>query len=715
MFRRRIKWFWILLTAVTVIIVARLVEMQVVRADEYQALANRLLMRPVRYLRPPRGSILDRRGTPLVSDEPASDISVHYAVLTGQEDHLRTVARELCKPGGPAAAKSTAEVVAELREEIPGLYRRLSELTGQPLAEFAKRAEETSRRVERVRAVVARHAGHDQPVAEEYELHPLIEGVDNDLALAVRMELEKYSWLKQPLLRVVPSSRWVAHDVDACVHVLGRLGAVSRERIEQDPLAGDDLRRLRPGDQCGISGVERLAETVLRGTRGRVVDDFDGTTLEYREPERGSDIYLTIDADLQRRTLAVLDEAVNSSVNPAGGSAVVIDVATREVLVLASYPAYEYDRYSANYERLRRDTRWTPLRFRAVSGQYPPGSTCKAITLIGGLSEGVINEHERIHCTGHLLPDKPDSFRCWIYNQYGVTHDSRDPAGQNAELAIRNSCNIYFYKVGDRLGPARLCEWFSRFGFGRLQGTGLIEESRGIVPTEEWLKQSRGREYQAADAWNFAIGQGEVTATPLQTANVAASVASGCWEPVHLARTADGDYLGPAADAPIEFDEQALRILRAGMWRVVNEPGGTGQHARLDRRDYELCGKTGSAQAIPRVVTSRFTFEWPDGTREVVIAPTKEDARATFADEQPTLVGRHAAARFPESLAGEKLPAHAWFIGYTQSTETRRGAAPQRGAYAISVIIEFGASGGRVAGPVAKQIAELVLERMPAE
>lgn len=699
MFRKRLTWFWILLTGVALVLVARLVEIQIVRADQYEDLATRMLTRPVRYLRAPRGRILDRQGRVLMSDEPSSDVSIHYAVLTGQSrSYLHAWARRLRRLGEFPNSLTTDEIAAQLRLDIADMWQRLAELTGHPVSEFIERGERIRRQVERIRAAVRVRTGVDQPVAEEFTLHPVIEDVDDEIALAIRLEMERYPWL-----RVVPGSRRVAHDADAVVHLLGRLGAVSQEHLEGDPLRGDKLRGLHPGDRCGITGIERVAETALRGTRGYIVEEFDGTQLERTDPVAGDDITLTIDIELQEHVLDLLAAAVEQGVSPAGGAAVVIDAATREVLALVSYPGYSYDRYHEDYDRLIRDAKGLPTRFRAVNGLYPPGSTCKAITLVGALAEGVTTEHERIHCTGYLLPDKPDQFRCWIYNRFLTTHDAAQPEGQNAEDAIRNSCNIYFYQVGGRLGPQRLCEWFARFGFGRLQGTGLIEEARGIVPTEQRLQ----RPLRPADAWNFAIGQGEVTATPLQVANVAATIAAGRWAPIHLIRGADGHR----ESAGTVIDRNAMRILRTGMWRVVNERGGTGTHARLTRDDYVMCGKTGSAQASPRPVTYRYTFEWPDGRRETVIDYLEQDALERFADEKPERVGKHAVERYPALEAGEPLPSHAWFMGFTQPADTPRGDEPQGRVYAIAVIIEYGGSGGRVAGPIAKQIAEHLLAK----
>jgi penicillin-binding protein 2 len=713
-FARRLHWLAFLLLLVVGALTARLVDIQVVHAHEYEALLDRLLLRPPVYLRAPRGSILDRQGRLLVSDAPAFDICVHYDVITGRRRYVEALAarREL---SADASGRDVGPVADAIQRQIDGMWSRLGELTSVSERELRDRAQRTRERVERIREEVARRTGVDQPIDEERVLHPLVQGVDEATALAVQLEFRG-----QPWLAVEPGTRRAAaREADALVHVLGRLGSATPERIAEDPLRGDGLRELRPGDLCGVSGVERVADTVLRGTRGRVVEDFSGRVLETAAAQVGHNAALTIDLDIQTRVLEILGDAVDHAEHPAGGSAVVIDAATREVLALVSYPIYSYDAYSSEYERLAADARWLPLRLRAVADHYPPGSTCKAITLVGALSESEIGENERIHCDGHLLPNDPTKFRCWIYNQYSTTHDASQPEGQNAEDAIRNSCNIYFFRAGERLGPQRLCDWFGRFGLGRTQGIGLIEESPGIVPTGEWLMATQGRRLQTADAWNYSIGQGEVTATPLQSANVAATIATGVWAPVRLVRDEDGAWLGGGDAQSQPFDERALNVLRRGMWRVVNEDGGTARTARLDLSEYELCGKTGSAQAVPRVITRLFTLEWPDGRRETVVAGTEaaaleraargSRAGAEDASGRARIVGSVAHERFPAWQPGEKLPSHAWFIGFTQPRGTRRGAAPQGRCYAVSVLIEYGGSGGRVAGPVAKRIVEAIL------
>ncbi|MBN2448370.1 MAG: hypothetical protein JXO22_16705 [Phycisphaerae bacterium] len=709
MFRKRLQWFVALLTLVALVVVARLVDVQVLQAAEYEALAARILTQAPRYLPAPRGDILDRFGRPLVSDEASANISMHYAVLTFSDRYryLSAVAREMRKRGTYPDTMSTREIVEELQKDVVLTWRRLEDLTGTPVTEFVARAEEIRSRIERIRQGVEARTGTKQSIVEEYAFHPIIENADRELVLAVRMELEQYPWV-----RVEPATQRVAHDVDALAHLVGRQGQASAERIADDSFADDELRRLRPGDVCGITGVERVGEAVLRGVRGRVVEDFDRVVLDRVEPVHGQDVYLTIDVDLQREALRRLGEAIEASVSPSGGSVVILDVATREVLALVSYPTYHYDTFSENYESLRQDTRRLPTRFRAVATAYPPGSTCKAITVVGGLADHKIAPGDHITCDGYLLPDKRDRFRCWIMNQYGLTHGP-----QNAELAVKNSCNIYFFKLGGRLGPEGLCKWFGEFGFGRSAGTGLIEESRGVVPTDTWLARYRPDMPlpQPSDAWNWAIGQGEVSATPLQVANVAATVASGRWEPVRLASGADGRWLGDVDEPPIGIDEAALRVLRRGMWRVVNDmtPGdrGTGYKAALDSGEWELCGKTGSAQAQPHVVNCKYVMEWADGRRETVVATTREDALAMFDEPKPEIVGWRSNERYPEILPDGRLPAHAWFMGYTQKKGTALGARPTGRSYAIGVLVEFGGSGGSVAAPLAKEIMEWMLAR----
>ena len=182
---------------------------------------------------------------------------------------------------------------------------------------------------------------------------------------------------------------------------------------------------------------------------------------------------------------------------------------------------------------------------------------------------------------------------------------------------------------------------------------------------------------------------------------------------MRLARDENGSWLTDAnAEPPVEFDERLLLVLRRGMWRVVNEPGGTAYSgAHFDNPHYEMCGKTGSAQASRRVISKEYTLEWPDGSREIVVASSRHEALSRYAGEKPIVVSDRIHELFPSGSGPDsKLPSHAWFMAYTQPRSTARGARPRGKSYAISVIIEYGGSGGRVSGPLAREIAKLLLE-----
>lgn len=705
-------WFFIgILGTLTLVIGARLVDIQVVNASQYAALVDVVSPKQIAYIRPPRGSILDRNGRVLVADEPSADVTMYYSVLKLDGTYLQRRAERALYHGEISGDLTPEAVVAQYKREIDQIFIRLAEITGTPRTEIKDRIDHLVDRVTRIRKKVG------QPIREEKMWHPIIEDLDQATALRIQIELPDSPWI-----RIQPGSRRRSHDVDAVAHLIGRMGILRKDRLAQfytDPYAGDELRELGVRDRHGIGGIELLAESELRGKRGKFMQNFATGVKERIPPEPGTDVVLTIDMDVQEQIYDLLVKAVADSPHPAGAAAVVLDVDSREVIAAVSYPSYSYEDFSENAGALYADTLLTPTRARAIQNRYPPGSTCKAITTFGALADAVASPAEKLHCTGHLLPNKPNKFRCWIYKQFGVTHDSEYPSGQTAADAIRNSCNIYFFRVGERLGADRLCHWFSEFGLGRGAGTGLIEEASGVVPTREWLAKNPKRKVQPSDPWNWSIGQGEVSMTPLQVANVAATIASGEWRPVTIAQTRDGKRLGDHDLPPRQIPAAALRPVRQGMYRVVNEDGGTAfDYARLDNNEFadtKFCGKTGSAQTSRRVLSRRYYFEYEDGRREIIVAPTKELAEEQFSDPKPKLVGHRAVDVFPTPTEENPgLPAHAWFMGYTQSADTPIGGTPRGKSYAISVLIEFGGSGGRVAGPVAKQIVELLLTQKQA-
>ena len=198
-------------------------------------------------------------------------------------------------------------------------------------------------------------------------------------------------------------------------HVLGRTGRVSAEHIAEDPNADDPFARYRADEDRGITGAERAAESLLRGRRGQKVLDRDGNIIlsEMIEAENGRDVALTIDVALQARLYRLMHETVGKIPESNGGAIVVLDVPTREVLALVSYPAYDPNRFDELYASLRDDTEHLPLRFRAIANRYAPGSTIKPLACLTGLTSGVITLDSQETCTGYLFESHRDRWRCW--------------------------------------------------------------------------------------------------------------------------------------------------------------------------------------------------------------------------------------------------------------------------------------------------------------
>ncbi|MBI4864176.1 MAG: hypothetical protein HY815_28560 [Candidatus Riflebacteria bacterium] len=650
----------------------------------------------------PRGAIRDRTGRVLVADGPCWDIGIRYEVVvaracpedkTLQDEYLLRVARQRASGGLADPDAARRRMATRLAREVDATWAEIAELTGLSNEELSGRCQRAVARVRAMKAAVARRHGRESVIAEERSYRPIgrIYGQPAGGRAAGRFDLV-------PWVRLTRSVARHAEGRDTLVHVLGRIFPANERRAAADPLAGDPLRRLEVGDLCGISGAERLGDPELRP---RI--DAAGTA------RAGADVRLTIDAELQQAVYRILERAVKASPSPCGGAAVVLDVATGEIRALVSYPAHPYDLSLAASDELADDARWMPLRFRAVSGVYPPGSTIKPATLYAALAEGAATPATRVTCSGRFRKDIPDSFRCWVFNRSGDTHGV-----EIAETALRDSCNIFFFTAGDTMGASPLVRRLEPFGLGTTQGTGLIEESPGILPTPAWLAAHRPQlpRHQRADAWNYAFGQGEMSVTPLQMANIAATIARGRFEPVTLMTDAAGRRIGASRDMGPRLDERWLSTVRRGLWRVVNEKGGTAEVAKIDASVGTLCGKTGSAQAVPRVLSRKFVFELPDGTEGPMVAPTIERARARLSIPDARLVKQEVLERYPVAAEGT-LPSHAWFIGYTRQPRSSRETPVSTGSYALSVLIEYGGGGGAVAGPVARDIARRLLEPAP--
>jgi penicillin-binding protein 2 len=397
--------------------------------------------------------------------------------------------------------------------------------------------------------------------------------------LARRLDFE----LPGIVVERVPMRRYPAGGLAA--HLLGYVGEASESQMAADGL--------KSGAVVGQSGVEKVYNRILMGTDGerRVTVNSVGreiSTLDDVAATEGQRIELTIDLDLQK--------AAEDGFRALGyaGSAVILDPRTGEVLALVSLPGYDPNDFAAGINRatwsqLNTD-RLRPLQNRAIQGRYSPGSTFKAVVATAALEEGIITPDFNVYCPGGAT-FYGRFFQCNVKGGHGVV---------DLRHAIEKSCNVYFYTVGNMLGVDRMHKWAQMLGLAGRTGIDLPNESESLVPSTAWKKAKTGEKWYAGETISVAIGQGQVSVTPLALAALYAAVANGgVWYPPHLLKaTNNGDgWTVPPPQAPrgTRLKPETIAALHDGFWLVVNG-AGTGGRARVEGMD--VSGKTGTAQVI---------------------------------------------------------------------------------------------------------------------
>lgn len=383
-------------------------------------------------------------------------------------------------------------------------------------------------------------------------------------------------------------------------HILGRTGQISSDEYNKNKQNGYGIN-----DTIGKQGIERWAEKYLRGKDGvtGTYTEIDGKTVELsegQEPVPGNYVMLTIDYDIQ----ATLEKSLENTIKAIGGDcnaggAVVLDVNTGDTLAIASYPTYDMTTFDKDYSKLVQNES-NPMLNRAVSGLYSPGSTFKPLTAIAGIQSGVVTPKEHITCTGIYDYYKDYQPSCWIWSEYNSTHGAQD-----VTHAIENSCNVYFYELGRRLGIDRLDEYAKKFGLGEYTGIELTEETAGHMASPEYKKQAvvnvTDSDWFGGDTLQAAIGQSYSLFTPVQLANYCATIANGGTRyKVNLIdsirSSVDGSVVeefGSEVVEKIDMDPQTVDQIHNGMKKVVDEGS-----ARSIFEGYPIAvgGKTGTAQ-----------------------------------------------------------------------------------------------------------------------
>src|SRR5438128_5529015 len=444
-----------------------------------------------------------------------------------------------------------------------------------------------------------------------------------------------------PVLEMIPLQRRRYLPGGFLAHVAGYVGEVSEQQIE----ASND--KLRPGDFAGKTGLERQYNDLLQGTDGmrRVVVNSVGKEVDRlatQEALCGKQILLTIDYDLQQ----VAEQALGAR----PGAAVALDPRTGEVLAMVIHPALDPNdsavRISANDWKSLNEDRQKPLLNRAIQAQLAPGSVFKIVTATAMLEDKNPPENFTTFCPGYAT-FYGRQFKCWVYGKssHGVV---------GLHKAILESCDIFFYNVGMRLGIDRLSYYGSKFGLGRKTGIDLPEELPGLMPSAEWVERVYHRKWYAGETISVSTGQGAVITTPLQLARMIGGIAmGGVFKQPHLLKDAPN-----VGEERFALSEPTVEKITDAMYGVVNEEGGTARSIRLP--GIEVSGKSGTAQVIGYATRDR--------------------------------VGKQ-----------KQFEDNAWFVGY----------APRRNPEIVVAVLvqESGKHGGEAAGPVVKDVIKAYYDK----
>jgi penicillin-binding protein 2 len=444
-----------------------------------------------------------------------------------------------------------------------------------------------------------------------------------------------------PVLEMISVSRRRYLPDGFLSHAVGYVGEVSEQQIDASN------GKLRMGDYAGKSGLERQYNDILMGTDGkrRVIVNSIGKEvgpLPAQEAVPGKQIQLSIDLDLQ--------QVAEQSLGARPGAVVALDPRTGEVLAMASHPALDPNDFAVSvsadeWKKLNEDPE-KPLLNRAIQAQLAPGSVFKIVMATAMYETKAVPESFTAFCPGYGT-FYGRQFKCWVFGKssHGVVDVHR---------AVNQSCDVFFYNLGVRLGIDRISYYATKFGLGHKTGIDLPSEETGLMPSEEWVQRVFHRKWYPGETVSVAVGQGAVTTTPLQLARLIGGIASGgVFMQPHMLKDAPnvGEDKFPLSDSTVEK-------ITDDMYGVVNK-GGTG--AALKLQDIEFSGKSGTAQVIGY------------------------SSRDRFGGKQ------------------KKFLDNAWFVGY----------APRRNPeIVVSVLVqESGKHGGEAAGPVVKDVIKAYYDK----
>jgi len=585
--RQKIKIVIALLLIAISILFVRLGYLQIIKGAEFRQKSENNSVR-FRKIKPLRGLIMDRNGVVLVDNRPSFDVIYIPSKVKGSELSV---------------------------EKLKDLYKSKS-------LEFS----------------------YDQSISKTAKPYSPIK-LEKNVSME-KVALVETNALNLPGIYIDVSPVRLYLDGEVLASVIGYTGEISQEDLEKN---NDEYAY---GDILGKHGLEKFFDAYIRGRRGAELVEVNVYGKEIKnlgrnDPVSGYNLVLTIEADLQK--------AVGEAFEGRAGAAVVLDTRDGSVLAMFSSPSFDPNLFNSGisydqWDKLQNNP-LSPLSNKAISGQYPPGSTYKLIIAAAALEEGIITPDTKVFCKGSFTLGNR-TYRCWNKHGHGWV---------NLHQAIVESCDVYFYTVGKMLGVDKIAEYAKRFGLGEASGIDLPGEKSGLIPTKEWKLKRRKSAWQMGETISISIGQGFNLTTPLQLANAFSTFANGgtLWRPrlVKYIESTDGkiykEFL-PEKRGELKLSPKTVEILNSALWGVVNEPGGTGHAARM--LNVDVCGKTGTSQVLG--------------------LPEDEKARRM-------------------KKIGAFYKDHALFVCY---------APLKNPEIAVAVILENAGGGGAVAAPVARKI-----------
>ena len=639
----------VLVYIIGIILLVSLFNLQIVNGATYRENSNTRLSRESR-LEAARGEILDRSGNILASNNITYNLELYKTksdnevlnrcilkLVTLLEEH-----KEKYPDNFPIDINKKFTISGETLEKWLNNYKFEKDTTEDDVIKsFIKRYKISNEKWEEIRKILAIRYEITTKGYSSTKSLTIAENVSKDVIAKISEKNSDYGGI----VITTDAERTYGYGTLAS-HIIGYIG-----RIRQDELDESEDYKYQNDDYVGRTGIESLFEKYLRGEDGteEIEMAVDGTvtgSTVTEEAIQGSSVVLTIDAKLQEVTEKALADNINkirnggfeTKHNAEGGSAIVLDVKSGEILAMASNPNYNPNSWVggisvSDYKKIQENN---ALFNRAISGTYAPGSTFKMVTAIAGLETGSIGSTEKINDTGIYRRYKDYTPHCWIYDERHQVHGYL-----NVSQAIQHSCNYFFYETGYRTGIKNIARYARYFGLGSKTGVELPSETAGTLSSPDAAKKA-GRTWTDGNTLSSAIGQSYNAFSPLQIAKYIAMVANGGKKVnptiIKTIMNANGtevtkreiksfvnDKLGLSQDGEnLNISKKSLQAVREGMKSVALERGGT---AYTTFKDFgiEVGGKTGSAETSGNKVTAWFVGFAPYDDPEIAVVVMVEN------------------------------------------------------------------------------------------